>query len=306
MLTPKQLEQILAIAEFGTFNQAAGRLNLSQPALTASIAKLEDRLGFSLFLRNKRGAEPTIFGRHIIDSAPEILSRLGRLQDELGLLAGAERGALRLAAGPVLIHGALRQVIPRFCRDYPNIQISVQTSAARQIAADVAAGRVDLGIGAIEPDAAGPELILRQLHREPMQIGVRPGHPLAGRAGLTLTDILAYPLALPEVPRDIQLRLDALAGQEGVRPRRSLTTDHYDLIFQTVQSSDLLTGAPRHLLAPHLAQDSLVALPLPGPLPHWQAVTAYREVSALSPAFTALLDMLQDWFAAVKDPSKQA
>ncbi|MCV6598562.1 MAG: LysR family transcriptional regulator, partial [Mangrovicoccus sp.] len=144
MLTPRQLEQILAIAEFGTFNQAAGRLNLSQPALTASIAKLEDRLGFSLFLRNKRGAEPTIFGRHIIDSAPEILSRLGRLQDELGLLAGAERGALRLAAGPVLIHGALRQVIPRFCRDYPNIQISVQTSAARQIAADVAAGRVDL------------------------------------------------------------------------------------------------------------------------------------------------------------------
>jgi len=196
----------------------------------------------------------------------------------------------------VLVHGALREVIPEFCRAYPNIQISVHTSAVGGIAADVAAGRVDLGIGAIDPQDARGELILTTLSREAMQIAVRPGHPLLGQGEISFQDILNWPLAMPDMPRDTLLRLENLAAQAGRSLRRSLTTDHYDLIFQTVQSSDLLTGAPRHLLAPHLERGSLIALPPPGPMPPWTAVAAYREVSALSPAFKTLLGMIRHWF----------
>ncbi|WP_422049048.1 LysR family transcriptional regulator [Shimia sp.] len=297
MLTPRHLQQILTIAELGTFNQAAQRLNLSQPALTASINTLEERLGVRLFLRSKKGAEPTVFGHHILKTAPDILSRLNRLEDELGLLAGGERGSLRVAAGPVVIHGVLRQVVPAFCRAYPDFQLTLQTSSADQITKDVAAGRLDLGIGALNAEACGPDVMLQPLFEEPMQIASRPAHPLQGAQALSLKDIAAYPLSLPEIPSDLQAQIAAMGGASAEPLRTTLTTDQYDMIMDVVQNGNMLTCAPRHLLRPYVEGGRLRVLSQSALQPVWRASAAYRPVSALSPAFSALLEMIQGWFA---------
>lgn len=306
MLTARHLHQILTIAQLGTFNQAAQRLNLSQPALTASINTLEGRLGVRLFLRSKKGAEPTVFGQHAIDSAPDILSRLGRLEDELGLLAGAERGSLRVAAGPVVVHGALRKVVPQFCRAHPNINLTVLTSSADRIAQDVAAGRLDLGIGALDPAACGDEVITRTLFEEPIRVASRPDHPLQGRGRVSLEAVRAYPASLPEIPSELQSQADALSRSSGAQFQAALTTDQYDLILEAVQTSDMLTTAPLSLLAPYLRDGRLRLLDHDGPAPIWRAVAAYRAVSSMSPAFTAMLDMLEDWYRLEQNPQGQS
>ncbi len=305
MLTARHLQQILTIAELGTFNQAAQRLNLSQPALTASISTLEDRLGVRLFLRSKKGAEPTVFGRHVIETAPDILSRLNRLEDELGLLAGGERGSLKVAAGPVVVHGVLRHVVPAFCRAHPDIQLIIQTSSAEQIIKDVAAGRLDLGIGALNSDERAPEVVLRQLCEEQMELASRPLHPLQAIEGPSLLDIMAYPISLPEIPRDLQNQLAILEQETGNPFRATLTTDQYGMIMDVVQNGDMLTCAPRHLLEPYVTGGLLSILELEDLRPIWRAAAAYRPVSALSPAFTALLDMVEDWFVQQRRKSTE-
>jgi DNA-binding transcriptional LysR family regulator len=297
MLTTRHLHQILTIAELGTFNQAAQQLNLSQPALTASIKTLEARLGLRLFERSKKGAEPTVFGQHVIASAPDILSRLNRLEDELGLLAGAERGTLRVAAGPVAIHGVLRQVLPAFCRRYPNIELTVLTSSADQIAQDVAAGRLDLGIGALDPALCGAEVITRRLYEETLYVVSRPAHPLQSADHVTLADVLSYPVSLPEVPQELRAQTEAQIPPSGPPLRAALTTDQYDLILGAVMQSDMLTSAPYSVLRPYLEAGQLQLLHHDGPHPTWCAMAAYRAVSALSPAFMALLANIEDWFA---------
>lgn len=297
MLTTRHLQQILTIAELGTFNQAAQRLNLSQPALTASIKTLEARLGLRLFERSKKGAEPTAFGQHVIASAPDILSRLNRLEEELGLLAGAERGTLQVAAGPVAVHGVLRQVLPEFCRTHPNIELTVLTSSADQIAQDVAAGRLDLGIGALDPALCGKDVITRRLFEEPMYVVSRPAHPLQSAGRVTMSDLLRYPISLPEVPRELRAKTEALIARAGAPLRPALTTDQYDLILGAVMQSDMLTSAPYSVLRPYLEAGQLQLVHHDGPHPTWRAMAAYRPVSALSPAFMALLKKIEDWFA---------
>lgn len=291
MISARHLTQILAVHRCGTFNRAAAELNLTQPALTSSIQKLEETLGFALFVRSRRGVKLTVFGQHIVATAPGILSRLQRLSDELNLIAAGERGEIKLSAGPVLIHGVMRRVIPAFCRKFPNVHLSLRTDPAQKILADVAAGRIDLGIATTAYLPDGDEVMTREILNEPITFAVRAGHPLAGRRALTRQDLFGFPLALPEVPVEMQQWM-VPDGPDG-KPHLCLQTDHYELLLRTVRESDAITGAPGHLLAPYIAEQSLVALDYIGPSLNWSAKAIYRQTSALSPAFTALLELVE-------------
>ena len=300
MFTIRHLQQILTIAEEGTFNRAAQRLNLSQPALTASIGTLEDRLGYRLFLRSRSGAEPTSFGQHVIRSAPEILSRLHRLEDELSLLSGGQQGVLKVAAGPFVIHGILRQVVPAFCRTYPDIQLTIQTSSPDQIVEDVAAGRLDLGLGALDPAQCGPDVILRLLCEDRMEFVASAQHPLSQRSGLSLDEILTCPISLPEIPRELQRQMSAMEHTYGRKLRPALTTDQYDMILDVVAGGNLVTCAPRRILGPDLRSGRLRVLSHDGTNPTWRVTAAYRPVSELHPVFALLLSMIEEQFKSTQ------
>ncbi|WP_174801630.1 LysR family transcriptional regulator [Martelella limonii] len=298
MISAKHLAQVLAVSRCGTFNRAAQELNLTQPALTASIQKLEESLGVTLFVRTRRGVELTVFGQHVVAAAPDILSRLQRLGDELDLIAGGERGVLKLAAGPVLIHGAMRRVVPAFCRRFPNVHLSLNTGTAQKILADVAAGRIDLGIASTDQPADDGTLRMHTVLEEPVIFAARAGHPLADQQAIDRATLFRYPLALPEVPVEMLPWLSSAGGS----PHIALQTDHYELLFRAVRESDAVTGAPRHLLAPYLEAGDLAVLDYRGPLLNWHAKAIYRQTSALSPAFQELLRLVEAYFADVTQP----
>lgn len=295
-LTPRHLHQILTIAQFGTFNSAAKALNLSQPALTTSINKLEAQLGVPLFLRGKRGVEPTVFGQHMIDNAPDILSRLAIVQDELRLLAGSERGELRIAGGPVIVQGALSEIIPVFCRQFPGIELSIHTIHAPQIPGEISRGLVDLGLGTLFAEDEDSDLIQLPLLSEPLSFVTRPDHPLQQQEMISVGEMFAFPMAVPEVPADLQQCLDDMGTGFGMAPRSAVISDHYGLLYGVVRETDMVTGGPSHLLRSQIEQGHLKPLKIRETLPEWRAFAAYRQVSTLSPTFMALLNMVEAWF----------
>ncbi|WP_170787000.1 LysR substrate-binding domain-containing protein [Ruegeria lacuscaerulensis] len=69
----------------------------------------------------------------------------------------------------------------------------------------------------------------------------------------------------------------------------TLPTDQYGMIMAVVQSVDMLTCAPRHLLKPYVTDGRLSILETDDHRPTWRVAAAYRAVSAL-------LDMIEDWF----------
>ena len=79
MPTLRQLEYLVAVAEQGTFGAAAESVHVSQPAMSSQIAELEQKLGVTLFERDRRGARVTPEGEAIVTAARRVLDEAAQL-----------------------------------------------------------------------------------------------------------------------------------------------------------------------------------------------------------------------------------
>src|SRR5215218_662622 len=98
MLDPVKLATLRAVIAEGSFSAAAGRLGLTQPAVSRHVALLERMLGTQLVRRTKRGATPTEAGRLLAEHAEAVLSRLALAEAQVSELAGLRRGTVRLGS----------------------------------------------------------------------------------------------------------------------------------------------------------------------------------------------------------------
>ena len=115
----RHLQQIGPLVRRENFAQAAQELNISQPALSRSIALLEDRLGVKLFDRSKREVVPTVFGEHILQRGKPVLQEMQMMERDLNLLQGLESGKLVIGSGPFPAEISLGKAVARFSRNHP-------------------------------------------------------------------------------------------------------------------------------------------------------------------------------------------
>src|ERR1700740_3691051 len=97
-----RLQQLVTVARCGSFSRAAEELNITQPALSRSIAALERRYGFQIFNRIGHGVLPTAAGAQVIAQAEPLLQAMRVFDRNLGLLASGAAGSLRLGLPPLL------------------------------------------------------------------------------------------------------------------------------------------------------------------------------------------------------------
>ena len=180
------LEAFLAVAEFGSFQRAAEALNLSQPALSRRIQRLEASLGARLFDRTTRSVKPTLAGRRLraraqamVDDAAETMLAL---RDET--LDGALRrnAIVTLAVVPSVAQTLLTSAIRRFRAAGHSARIRILDRLANDVADAVAEGDADFGVSSI-PD------LERSLAFEPFAddrivLAMPRGHPLAEREAI--------------------------------------------------------------------------------------------------------------------------
>ncbi|MCI1255682.1 LysR family transcriptional regulator [Corynebacterium provencense] len=99
-LSLESLRYADAVADAGSFSSAARRFGVTQPALSSSIAKLEDYLGGRLFLRNPRGTSPTAFGRAVLPRIRQVIIDLERVENEAEAFASQGHGTIRIGTSP--------------------------------------------------------------------------------------------------------------------------------------------------------------------------------------------------------------
>ena len=211
----KLLKQMLALAKHSNFARAAESLHISQPALSRSISNLERTLGVQLFDRTHGGVVPTAFGRLILERGREIVSKETELQREIQMMQGIEIGELAIGAGPYPFEISVGPAVSKLIASYPKLQIRVETASPPAIVNRILGGSFDLGVADIREWHDEQRLTLEPL---PVHAGVfccRPQHPLAGRHGLTLEEILTYPLVGTVFPPSLAGTL--AQGQAGGR-----------------------------------------------------------------------------------------
>jgi DNA-binding transcriptional LysR family regulator len=144
MLDTDQLRSFLAIVDSGSFTKAAERVHKTQSAVSMHIRRLEEQLGCALFVKQGRGARLTAEGESLIDFARRII------QVEAGAVAALSRkglrGAARLGIPDDYAESFLAEILTRFNRRHPLVEVSVVCENSVELSAQVSAGALELAL----------------------------------------------------------------------------------------------------------------------------------------------------------------
>lgn len=157
MLDTDQLRSFLAIVDTGSFTKAAERVHKTQSAVSMHVRRLEEQLGCALFVKHGRGARLTAEGERLIEFARRII------QVEAGALAALSRkglrGAVRLGIPDDYAESFLAEILSRFNRRHPLVEVSVVCEASLELAAQVSAGALELALVTDHPGFHDFELL---------------------------------------------------------------------------------------------------------------------------------------------------
>ncbi len=141
-----QLEVLLAVAEKGSFSEAALSLNISQSAVSRAIASLEDELGVPLLLRGRFGARPTLIGERVMFHAEKILELREEIDREVNLEKGLHGGKIRVASFRSAATHILPPKVAQFRQVFPHIEVSILETDPFGVEQSLRTGQVDIGL----------------------------------------------------------------------------------------------------------------------------------------------------------------
>lgn len=255
----RHLRLFLAVAEAGSLTGAARALGLSQPAVSKSLAELEDLLGARLLVRQGRRIALSAEGEAFRRLAREGLASL----DAAARAVAADPGPQRLSVGllPTVSTRFFPAVVARFLEARPPVTLSIETGAHPVLLRKLRERAIDLMIGRMPQAAELPGLEFEFLYEEPVVAAVRAGHP--GRGG-PIQDVLgAYPVILPT--RDAIIRKpvdDYLASLNRAGLVAAVETSTLALGRGMLFASDAVWFISQGVIEEELEAGSLVTLPL--------------------------------------------
>ncbi len=269
------LRYFRAVAREGNLTRAAGRLNVSQSALSVQIRQLESRLGHALFERRGRQLHLTEAGRIALDHAEAIF----RTGDELlGMLrdTGRTRRALRVGAQATLSRNFqiafLRPALGR-----PDIELILRSGSAAELLRALQSLDLDVVLTNRAPasDALTPFVSHRLAEQRASLIG--PPDRLSGDA--TLAELLErHPVILPTRDDSVRTGFDALAARLGIRPQIVAEVDDMAMMRLLVRENIGFAVLPPIVVREELATGLLrEAGQLPDVFENFYAVTLDRK-----------------------------
>ncbi len=217
----KSLRCFLAVAENLNFSRAAESIYLSQPALSLRIHALEEELGVKLFLRTRQQVYLTAAGSALLPEVQEILARLDALPElarqggEAEELAGGKLSLLLDSAMPEEMLNQVMEAFTRFCEQYPDVAVTVDSMDTEEYESMLLSGNADLCfVGLGEDDVINPIFNYIPLKEEPMILAYSEEEHLPLRQLLSSRELLL----LAGEERWNKILLNYLAEQQ-IKPR---------------------------------------------------------------------------------------
>jgi DNA-binding transcriptional LysR family regulator len=194
----KHFPFFLAAAEEENFQRAAARLNIAQSALSRHISALEEDLGgVRLFERLPRGVRLTNSGEQYLADVRRILETVDEATLRVQRVERGQTGHLRVAfTEAVAAQPLLAEALRRFQSGFPEVQIDLIAMRSKNQREELRKGRIDAGFFYAE---AGDEDVFdwTPIMTDDFLLALPQGHPLAGKARVTLDDLKDQPLIFP-------------------------------------------------------------------------------------------------------------
>ena len=228
-MLPTQLRAFHAVAEHGSFSEAALRVGVTQPALTIQVRNLEKAYGVRLFDRAGDGVRLTPAGEHLYRLTGNLFTVQDDIEQFLAASRDLETGMLRLSAdGP---HLATR-LIAAFRAAYPGVEVSLRLGNAPAVWEDLAGGRADAVISADAPDIDANYTVPVMESRLVVIVGA--GHPWFNRRRISIQKLTGQDAIVRERRSNTRRTGDRLLRDHDVALGSRLVLESREAVVEAV------------------------------------------------------------------------
>lgn len=253
-----RLRTLVAIADLGSFAEAARMLNLAPPTVSLHIADLEARVGGKLLSRTRGRVQPSAIGESLVERARRLLADAEQALEDVERQVQGLAGRVRLGASTGAIAQLLPQALETLSQHHPAIDVQVAVLTSQDTLKKLAEGALEIGLVAL-PQAPVKGLRIEPWRRDPVMAFL----PARRECPEVVTP--AWLAAQPLILNDNTTRLSRLTSEwfanDGYQPTARIQLNYNDAIKSLVAAGYGATLLPHEASTP-LHDTRIVMRPL--------------------------------------------
>jgi DNA-binding transcriptional LysR family regulator len=275
------LQAFRAVVELGSFRKAADAVNISQPALSRRIDKLEAALGVRLFERTTRSVTLTTVGRVFAPSAEQLLDDLDVALLGIRDVSSSRLGHVTIACVPSVAYYFLPNVVASYHSRFPRIRVKLLDSSANEVLGAVISGEADFGVSFMGSQES--EVEFKVLLQERFVAACRRDHPLAHKKRVTWNELYEHEYVSVDKTSGNRLLLDQALSAVAPRVPSVCETRHVTTMLGLVEAGLGVAAVPS-MAMPGRDHPILTSVPLVDPVVKRRVGIVTRRGRPLTPA----------------------
>ncbi|NEW08504.1 LysR family transcriptional regulator [Paenibacillus sp. SYP-B3998] len=253
------LDVFAIVVEQASLNKASQILNLSQPALSRKIMKLEAELGLELFIRKGKRLELTKVGQICYDHALELRHMERKFMQTIqAYRAEGNHVSMTIGASLTTLQATLPDLITDYLKDFPLTEIKLLTGKTHEVVTMVKEKKVDIGIVASLINSPG--LNCKPLFDDHLCLVLPYGHPYFDRPRIAISDLNELPMILFSKGTWYRILMDELFHRYSIFPNVQMEIDSFEAIIRLVSTCKTATLLPKSYLREDLIQNNELIL----------------------------------------------
>lgn len=258
----EQLQAFLAVAETGSFQEAARRCGVTQSTISRQVQSLENQLGLSLLRRHDR-AKLTPGGEVLLTRARRICQDWQQAVSDIEILLEGRQPELCVAAIQSVCAYQLPSVLPQFLKDYPKVQLRVTALGSDRALKVLRDGLVDAAIVMNNRFlTSNADMVVDPLYREPIAVLVSATHPLASLSAVRWEELAAFPQVVFKDGYGMQRLVQEQSSAHGLEAKIALELNTLDAFRGVVREGEFVALLPDSALEDVRSDARFAVLPL--------------------------------------------
>lgn len=289
------MQHFIAVVKYGSFTKAANKIYVSQPTLSKSIKKLEEKLNVTLFERSTRHVLLTDAGQLVYAQANKIIGATNELTTLLDDLIHVPSGEIKIGIPPLIGTLFFPVIAEKYARVHPDVSLQLVEHGAKRIEFLVEDGQIDLGIVVLPVDRDAFNIL--PFINEEFMLFTSNAHRLAEEKIVYLESLKHENFIL--FNREFSLHgliIQQCEKEAGFYPNIAYESSQWDLITELVIAQLGITLFPKSIYS-KMDKQAIQMIPLQSP-PMWKLGVITKKDRYLSFAVRSLLQFLAEEFTA--------
>ncbi len=294
MLNFNQLRTFHYAAKHLSFTDAANRLFVTQPAVTAQVKALEEGCNLKLFRKKGRQVHLTEEGKTLFNYTQKIFRYEKEIENVIDDMKELKRGVLRIGSTKTYARYFMPSLLTSFHKDYPHIKIHLDEGSSLDMINSLLEFKNEVAV--IAKATESPDVTFIPLSQEELVIIVSANHPLTAKKNVSPQELAKEPLIMKETGSGTRKRVNMFFKQHHCTPNVLMETSNNEFIKQLVQKGEGISMLVNACVAAEIEEGKLATIPLKGQQIYLDVSFAYlkkQPLSAPARAFERVLKKLR-------------